>query len=177
MFSYMYIGLLASESSVSLIDVNPGLIVWTIVTFILLLIILKKFAWKPILSALDQRENAIKEALEKADKAKQEAQLLLQQNQVQINKAEEESKKILQQSREYAEKLKDDLLQKSKEESARLREDAMQEIERKKNEAFASLRNEVAGIAIQAAEKILKQNIDTDTNTKLVNQYLSEINK
>jgi F-type H+-transporting ATPase subunit b len=173
----MHIGLLASEAGGSLIDVNPGLIIWTIVTFILLLIILKKFAWKPILSALDQRENAIKEALEKADKAKQEANILLQQNQVQINKAEEEAKKILQQSREYAEKLKEDLMQKSKEEAARLREDALLEIERKKNEAFAGLKNEVAGIAIQAAEKILKQNIDADSNTKLVNQYLDEIKK
>lgn len=177
MYSYTHIGLLASEAGGSLIDVNPGLIIWTIVTFILLLIILKKFAWKPILSALDQRENAIKEALEKADKAKQEANILLQQNQVQINKAEEEAKKILQQSREYAEKLKEDLMQKSKEEAARLREDALLEIERKKNEAFAGLKNEVAGIAIQAAEKILKQNIDADSNTKLVNQYLDEIKK
>lgn len=178
MFSYTYIGILASEApSGSLIDVNPGLIVWTVVTFVLLLLILKKFAWKPILSALDQRENAIKEALDKADLAKQEAQELLQQNQVQINKAEEEARKILQQNREFGEKLKEDIVQKGKEVATRLKEDALQEIERKKNEVFASLRNEVAGIAIQAAEKILKQNIDAESNTKLVNQYLSELKK
>src|SRR4030043_1837074 len=86
----------------SLVDINPGLIFWTVITFLLLMLILKKIAWKPILAALDQRENAIKESLEKAEKAKDEAQRILYENQANLAKAEEESKKIIEQGRIYA---------------------------------------------------------------------------
>ena len=77
--------------------------IWTVVTFIVLLLILKKVAWKPILAALDKRENDIKESLEQAEKAKEEAKQILEENQANLAKAEEESKKIIEQSRAYAE--------------------------------------------------------------------------
>ena len=104
---YISVLALASEGGGSLIDVNPGVVFWTFVTFIVLLIVLKKFAWKPILTALDQRETAIRESLEKAERAKEEAQKILDQNQASLAKVEEESKQIINQSRIYADKLKD----------------------------------------------------------------------
>ncbi|MGA7837428.1 MAG: F0F1 ATP synthase subunit B, partial [Ignavibacteriaceae bacterium] len=106
---------LASEGGGSLIDVNPGLIFWTFITFIVLAVILKVIGWKPFLAALDQREMAIKEALEKADRAQEEARKVLDENKASIAQAEEESKKIINQSREYAEKMKDQMIQDSKE--------------------------------------------------------------
>ena len=104
MFAGITLGVLAlsSEGNGTLLDVNPGLIIWTLVTFVALLLILKKVAWKPILTALDQRENAIKESLEKAEKAKDEAQKILNENQASLAKAEDESRKIIEQSRLYA---------------------------------------------------------------------------
>ena len=150
MFNFLMILVLASEGG-SLIDVNPGLIFWQAITFILLLLILKRLAWKPILSALSQRENAIKDSLEKAEKAKEEAQKILQENQASITKAEEESKKIIEQSRAYADKLKDQMLKESKEQAQKIIEDASSEIERKKEETFNELKTKVAEIAIQAA--------------------------
>jgi F-type H+-transporting ATPase subunit b len=161
----------------SLIDVNPGLIVWTIITFLLLLFILKKVAWKPILTALDQRENAIRESLEKAERAKQEAQKILESNQANLSKAEEEARKIIEQSRMYAEKLKDQILNESKEQSKKLIDNAVTEIERKKEAALSELKIQVADIAIKAAEKILKENIDNETNKKIVNDYIGEITR
>lgn len=168
---------LAPQGGGSLVDVNPGLIFWTVVTFIILLFVLKKVAWKPILAALDQRESAIRESLEKAEKAQEEARKILEQNEANLAKAEEESKKIIDQSRAYAEKLKEQMLHDSKIQAKKIIEDASAEIDRKKEAAFSELKNQVAEIAVNAAEKILRENLDAESNKKIVNQYISEITK
>ncbi len=173
-FSLSLINLIAEGS---IIDVSPGVVFWTIVTFVLLLLILKKFTWKPILMALDQREAAIRESLEKAEKAKEDAQKVLDANQANLAKAEEESKQIINQSRAYAEKLKDQILQESKEQAKKLIDDAASEIERQKDAAFDDLKSQIAEIAVKAAEKILRENLDKDTQNKLVNKYIGEIGK
>ena len=96
MLSNLLLAVIASEGGGGgLMDVNPGLMIWTVITFIILLIILKKIAWKPILTALDKRENDIKESLAQAEKAKEDAKKILEENQANLAKAEEESKKII----------------------------------------------------------------------------------
>ena len=175
-FNVLTIAILVEEK-IDLLEVNPGLIFWVILTFIVLLWVLKKVAWKPILSALDQREAAIKESLEKAEKAKEEAQKVLDENQANISRAEEESKKIIDQGRAYAEKLKDQMIQDSKEQARKIVDDASAEIERKKEEAFNELKNQIAEIAVNAAEKILKENLDKDSNKKIVDKYISDISR
>jgi F-type H+-transporting ATPase subunit b len=161
----------------SLIDVNPGVAVWTLVTFVILLVVLKKFAWKPILTTLQQRENAIRESLEKAEKAKEDAQKVLDLNQVNLAKADEESRQIINQSRVYAEKLKEQMNQESKLQAKKLIEEAAAEIERKKDAAFDELKSLVVDIAINAAEKILRENLNKETQTKIVDKYIGEITK
>ena len=168
---------MASEGGGSLIDVNPGVVFWTVVTFLILMYVLKKFAWKPILTALDQRETAIRESLEKAERAKEEAQKILDRNQANLAKAEDESRQIINQSRIYAEKLKDQIIQESKDQAKKLIEDAGTEIERKKDAAFDELKNQVAEIAVQAAEKILRENLDKEAQKKILNKYIGEITK
>jgi len=160
-----------------LLSVNPGLIFWTTVTFIILLLLLRKIAWNPIMKALNERENIIKESLEKADRARLEAQKLLDENKANLEKAEKESQKIIEQGREFAEKLKNQLIEQSKTEAKKLVSDAAAEIERKNAEAFNSLKNQIAGIAIQAAEKIIKENLDKDKEKKLVDKLIDEIPK
>lgn len=177
---FALIALVVSETegdSAGLLSVNGGLAFWTTLTFILLLILLTKFAWKPILSALKQREDAIKDSLEQAEKAKDEAKQILLENQNSLAKAEEESKKIIEQSRLYAENLKEQMMKDSKEQSKKLIEEASAEIDRKKNAAFDELKNQIAEISVQAAEKILRENIDADKNKKLVDKYINDISK
>lgn len=166
-----------TEGGGGLLDLNIGLAFWTVLTFLLLLFILKKLAWKPILSALDERENAIKESLEKAEKAKEEAQKMFAENQASIAKAEEEARKIVAESRAYAEKLKEQLLNDSKQQAQKLLEDAKKEIEQKKEETFNELKNQIAEIAVGAAEKIMMQNLDKNSQDKLVEKYIQEITK
>lgn len=161
----------------SLIDINPGLIFWTAVTFILLLLILKKVAWKPILTAIDQREAAIKESLEKAEKAKDEAQRILYENQASLSKAEEESKKIVEQGRIYAEKLKEQMLRDSKEQAQKILSEATAEIDRKKEAAFGELKSQIADLVIQTTEKVLGETVDKNIHKKITDRYINEITK
>jgi F-type H+-transporting ATPase subunit b len=169
--------ILASESGGSLIEVDPGVVFWTVVTFILLLLILKKFAWKPILSALDQRESAIKESLERAEKVQEDANKVLEDNKAKLAEAEQESKRMIDQSREYAEKLKEQLIAESKEQAKKIVDDAKQEIEIEKEAAFNSLKAQIVDIAVKAAEKILKENIDKRKNDDIVKNYINDIIK
>lgn len=178
MLAEILFGVLASEGGGgALMSVNPGLIIWTFVTFATLLIVLKKVAWKPILTALDNREKEITESLNKAEQAKLDAQKILEENQASLAKAEEESKKIIEQSRVYAENLKEQMMKESKEQAQRLIEDASAEIERRKDAAFDELKNQIADISVRAAEKIMKESLDKEKNKKIVNKYLSEISK
>lgn len=177
---FAFIALVASESeggSASLLSVNGGLAFWTTVTFFLLLLVLTKFAWKPILNALKQREDAIKDSLEQAEKAKDEAKKILAENQSSLAKAEEESKKIIEQSKQFAEGLKDQILKESKEQAKKMLEEATAENERKKDALFNELKSQVAEISIKAAEKILRENLDAESNKTIVNKYINEISK
>jgi len=178
--TFAVIALVVSETefgSAGLLSVKGGLAFWTTLTFILLLILLTKFAWKPILSALKQREDAIKDSLEQAEKAKDEAKQILAENQNSLAKAEDESKKIIEQSRIFAQNLKDQMIKDSKDQAKKLLEEASAEIDRKKNAAFDELKNQIAEISVQAAEKILKENLDPEKNKKLVDKYISDISK
>ena len=91
-------------------EINPGLIVWTIITFGVLVAVLGKFAWKPILTALNEREEKIKEALEQSDKARAEAAALMKQNEQNLVRAEEEYRKMMHEAKALSEKLREDIL-------------------------------------------------------------------
>lgn len=165
------------EGGGSLLDVNPGVFVWTVVTFVFLLLILKKFAWKPILNSLSERENLIKDSLDKAENARKDAEKLIEENRANIAKAEDEAQKVIEQGREYAEKLKAQTLEESKTEAKKMIEDAKSEIERRNQDAFNKLKDQIADIAVNAAEKIIRENLDKETNSKLVDKLIDELPK
>lgn len=165
------------ESKGGLLDVNPGLIFWTVITFVALLLILKKVAWKPVLTALDEREKLIKESLEKSERAREEAEKLINENKANLAKAEEESQKVIAQAREFAEKLKTQIVEESKTEAKKIIDGASIEIDRKNKEAFESLKNQIAEIAVGAAEKIIKENLNKEKQSILVNKFIDELPK
>ena len=156
---------------------NPGLIIWTIVTFILLVAILRKFAWKPLLEALRKREEHVQSSIERAEQAQQEAERILEENRKQLAKAEAEAQRILKEGRSLAEKLKNDILEQTNQHSRRMIDQAKQEIERDKEAALSQLRGEVANLAIKAAEKILDEILDQKKHSKLIDSFLKELPK
>jgi F-type H+-transporting ATPase subunit b len=178
MLTQITLAVIASEGgNGGLLDVNPGLMIWTVITFIILLIILKKVAWKPILTALDKRESDIRESLAQAEKAKEGAKKILEENQANLAKAEEESKKIIDQSRTYAESLKEQLIRESKEQAKKIVDDASSEIQRKKDAAFEELKGQIAEIAVNAAEKIIRESLDAQKSKQVIDKYLNDVTK
>jgi F-type H+-transporting ATPase subunit b len=145
--------------------------------FLLLLLILKKVAWKPILTALDERETKIKESLELAEKVKQDAAIMIEENKKSMAKADEAAQKVLAESRAYAEQVKNQLLEQSKVQAEKMIADAALEIDRKKQEAFTELKNQVAEISIEIAEKLLQKNLDAGKQKEIIDSYIKDIRK
>jgi len=160
-----------------MLNPNPGLIIWTIITFVMLLVILKQFAWKPILSALQQREEGVRQSIDRAEQARTEAERLLEENRLQLQRAEQEGHRILAEHRALAEKLKEEIIEKANQQSRRMVDQARLEIERDKESALAELRGEVAHLAIQAAGKILDETLDEGKHRKIVDSYLKGLPK
>jgi F-type H+-transporting ATPase subunit b len=160
-----------------MLDPNPGLIIWTIVTFVLLLIVLRKFAWKPILTALHDRESSIRGTLDHAENAKAEAERILEENRRQLAKAAEEAQKILAEGRALGDRLKQEIVDQANQQSRRMVDQARLEIERDKESAIAQLRGEVATLALQAAGKILNETLDEKKHRALIDESLSSLPK
>ncbi len=160
-----------------LLDPNPGLIFWTAVTFVIVLLILKKFAWGPILGALEEREKAIQSSIDRAHTAKDEAEAALRKNKELLTKADAEAEKILREGKEYGEKLRADIVEKAHSEAKKMISSAKEEIEQEKRRALDELRNEVADLAVQGAEKILMANLDADKQKAIVSSMIQDLSK
>ena len=160
-----------------MLEPNPGLVVWTIVTFALLVLILRKFAWRPILESLHKREEYIRSSIERAEQIQQEAERLLEEHRRQIAQAEQEGHRILNESRALGDKLKQEIVDSANQQSRRIVEQAKQEIERDKDAALSELRGEVASLAIQAASKILDEALDEDRHRKIIDSSLKGLPK
>jgi F-type H+-transporting ATPase subunit b len=151
-------------------EINPGLIVWTIITFLVLLSVMTKFAWKPILKMLEERESKIRIALEEADRARTE-------NEKNLARAEEEYKKMIQEGKALAEKLKEDIVSKARQQAQQELKLAMEEIKRNVDAAKLQLRAEVADLAIKATEKILEETLDEKRQKQLIDSVMNKLPK
>ncbi len=158
----------------SLLSPEPGLIFWTAITFILVMLILKKIAWGPILTALQERETGIQSSIDRALQAKDESEAILLKNRELLSKADAEADRILREGKDYAEKLRADITEKAQSEAKKMIASAKDEIEQEKRRALDVLRNEVADLAVKGAEKIIKTALDADMQKKIVNSMIQD---
>ncbi|GIV58123.1 MAG: ATP synthase F0 subunit B [Bacteroidetes bacterium] len=156
---------------------NAGLIFWITITFLLLLFVLRRFAWGPITQALETRERKIAEAMARAEEALAEARKIQADNDRARREAEQEAQRILREAREAAERLRAEEVEKTRAQIRQMQEQARAEIEREKQSALDTLRAEVADLAIQAAEKILHETLDADRQRRLVETFIDELPK
>jgi F-type H+-transporting ATPase subunit b len=170
-----FVLLRASEEPPGLLSINGGLALYTVVTFIILLLILAKYAWKPILSALDEREKGIRDALEAAKQAKEGADLLIAQNEKVRHENEEAAKRQVEESRKYIEEQKSKMAHDLKVEFDKKRKEFDTELENREREMVDRVIKEVSDVTIAAAEKIIKANLDPEKNRVLVNKFIEEI--
>jgi len=162
----------AEEGGGGLFSINAGLSVWTVVIFIALLIVLWRFAWGPILSAVEAREKGIQGALEEARSRQEEAQELLEEHKKQLADARRQAQEILVEGREAADRLRKELESKAREESEAILARARSEIEREKEAAVDALRRESVDLALAAAAKLLHQKLDGEQDRRLVMDYV-----
>lgn len=156
---------------------DPGLIIWTTIIFTLLLIILKKFAWKPILKAVDERNNSIKESLLAAEKARDEMSQLTSNNEKIIAQAKVDRDVLLKEAREMKSQIISQAKDKAVIEAEKLVNSAKEQISNEKMKALTELKNHVADLSIEMAEKVLLFELsDSEKQKELINTVLKENN-
>jgi F-type H+-transporting ATPase subunit b len=161
----------------SLLSANFGLAIWLGIAFLLLMFLLGKFAWGPITSALDEREQTIEESITRAEAALAEAKQLQSDNEAARREAEGQAQRILADARDEAARQRDAAKAELATELAEQRERAAADIDRQKQQALGELRAEVAALAVTAAEKILQKEIDAAEQRGLVDQFIADLPK
>ena len=158
------------------LTIDAGLLLWTILTFVVLLIILKWQAWGPLMNALDHREKQINEALNAAKTAKEEAEKVANDNENVLNQAKQEAQKIISQAKEAGEKLKTKLEQNGQEKYSEMLNRAQEQINTEKTQALSEIKQVVVDLTINASEKIIKKNLTSEDNKQIIEQTVEEIN-
>src|SRR5437899_613782 len=167
--------LLVQEDAFTPFSINTGLIFWTIVVFGILLALLWRFGWPAILKTVEERERRIQQQLEEAERARAEAARLLEEHKRTIAGAKSEAQEIVAKAKALADKERETLLARAREEYDQLLERARHEIDAEKEKAIVALRREAVDLSIAAASKLLEAQLDTETNRKLVTEYLAQL--
>jgi F-type H+-transporting ATPase subunit b len=159
----------------SLIDVVPGLMVWTIVTFFITFLILRRFAFGPIQKLIDQRRDRIREALDEADKARQEARELRELTQSEREEAKVERERILDEARRQAQAQLDQARSQADEDLKRRLEENLREIEAENRRMAEQIRRDVVELTLLAAEKVTGKSLDADDQRRLIDETIEEV--
>lgn len=165
----------APPSGGGLMSLQLNLMFWTLGIFIILYILLRKFAFGPITAAVEAREKALEEAIEGAKRDRDAAAKLLAEHQAKIEAARGDAQKLIADGRAVAEKMRADLLEQTRKEQQDMLERARREIESEKERAISQLRREAVDLALAGASKVIEQNLESEKNRQLVERYLSSI--
>jgi F-type H+-transporting ATPase subunit b len=169
--------LLASSEGGSnpLMQIDPGVIIWTIVIFLILLFVMGKFAWKPILSALKEREDRIKESLDKADRAAVDAEKSMAKQKEQLEAQRQEMAEAIKRIREEAEENARLHLEKARADADEIAERARRQVEVERNQAIEQIRSHTVELALSAASHLLKKSLNSNDHRKIVGDYLKQL--
>ncbi len=158
-----------------LITPEIGTIIWTVITFVILAALLGRFAWKPMLQMLEQRETSIKDALDQSQRARAESEETLRKNQEILASARRETATIFEQGRRESEEMRAELLAKARKEAQDLLEQGKRQIQHEQKQAIAQLRGQVAELAIRGAEHLISRSLDDDKHRELVTEYVQSL--
>ena len=164
------VGLLAAESSNDLIKVVPGLMIWTLIAFAITFFVLKKFAFGPIQKTIDERRDRIRQAVEEADNARNEARELLEQNRAILAQARSESADILADARKVGDAQIERAKQEAETERQRRMEETRRQIDAETARAIGQIRSEVADLTVEATERVVGKVLDTADQRRLVEE-------
>jgi F-type H+-transporting ATPase subunit b len=166
--------LLAQEGEkVDLLSPNTGVMFWTLVIFVVLLIVLSRYAFKPLTAAVEAREKHLEEMIQSAKADRDEAARLLAEQQKALEASRADAQRVVAESRITAEKLRNDMMEQTKQQQRELLERARGEIDNERKRAITDLRREAVDLALAGASKLVERNLDDQTNRKLVESFLA----
>src|SRR6476660_6183215 len=158
-----------------LVQPDPGLFIWTIVTFLGLLWALKKLAWGPLLQALETRQNAIRKSLDDAQQAKEELERLHVESGQIIQRARADAETIISQSRSDGDRLREELKQRARAEADHIVKNAERQIQLETSRALEQIRHEAIDLSVMIASKIIQRNLSREDNEKLIDDALRQV--
>ena len=154
---------------------EPGLMIWTVIMFGLLLIVLGSVGLKPIMGIIKKREDDIRHSIDEAERVRNEAEVLLENYKKQLDDARLEAQKVIEQSKKVGESVRKEITAKANDEARQIIERAQAEIEREKERALADLQTKVADLTILATAKVIEDSFSLDNQRKLVDQAIAEV--
>ena len=158
-----------------LVQPDPGLFIWSIITFLGLLYALKKLAWGPLLEALESRQSAIRTSLDDAQKARQELERLNQESATIVNRARAEADQIIVSSRADAERLREDMKLKARAEADAIVKNAERQIQLETARALQQIRSEAVDLSVMIASKLIQRNLTKEDNERLIEEALKQV--
>lgn len=151
---------------------NGGDIIYQLLIFIILLALLKKFAWGPLMGIMTQREEHIASEIESAEKSRTEANELLEQQKALLKEARQESQNMIETSKKQGEIQRQDIMDTARQEADRLKESARAEIAQEKEKAVQALREQVASLSVMIASKVIEKELSAEDQEKLISEYI-----
>lgn len=158
-----------------LVQPDPGLFIWTIATFLVLLTLLAKFAWKPLLQALEHRQEMIRKSLDDAEQAKKELEQVQQESAKIVAQARTDADTIITNTRADGAKLQEDLRQKAQTEAASIVANAERQIQQERDLALSQIRQEAVDVSLMIASKLIKRNLSQEDNEALIEEALKQV--
>ena len=158
-----------------LVQPDPGLYIWTIVTFLVLVVLLAKFAWRPLLAALDERQQAIRKSLDDARQAKQDLERVHAESARILEQARKEAESIVASTRTDVNQFREEMRLKAREEAAGIVKNAERQIELETARALQQIRHEAVDLSVTIASKLLQRNVSKDDNARLIEDTFKQI--
>jgi F-type H+-transporting ATPase subunit b len=158
-----------------LLNPDTGLLIWTIVTFLCLVFLLKKMAWGPLLRAIEERENHMKREREGAEKARAEAEKIQKDLEAQMQNLQAKSREMMAQAQKESEALRSQLKASAEADSEKIRQKTMQELGEEKERLVRDLRKEVAGLSVIAAERLMRKSVDENVQKTVLEGFFKDL--
>jgi len=158
-----------------LVQPDPGLFIWTILTFLVLLTLLAKFAWRPLLQALESRQETIRKSLDDAERARRELEAVQRESEQIVRQARLDAESIISASRADAERLRGEMRQKAREDAEGILRNAERQIQLETNRALQQIRQEAVDLSVTIASKIIGRNLSKEDNERLIDEAIKQV--
>lgn len=166
---------LAAEGGIALLEVNPGLSIWTGVTFLVVLLLLHRFGWKKIVGALDARAQKVQDDIDRAEQLKKEAEAKLEEYMTKLNGLREESQELLAEARKDSEIMRDEILEAARSEADDIRARARREVDLAVDSALEKIHEEAANLSVEIASKILGSALKPEDHSRLIQETIDSV--